>query len=239
MRKIRHIITFISGVTLVGGCQTYADRPFFDPLNLQVEMQPRVPKTAQVIPSEQSLVLKFPNGEYELTSADRDRAAEFLMRRATAPSDEILLDFGIFNAPAELSNNRRVSLAELIVSAGLDPASVKVRTNIRGINEDEVNLTIKSYLVTLPGCPDFTSRAGRTFDNRPHSNWGCATASNIGLMVDEPRDLLIGRGGTPADAEALVLSTQRYRAGETRSLDVGDSNTAEAFVASGGGGQGQ
>ena len=189
MRKIIHLITLTLGVGLVGGCQTYADRPFFDPLNLQVEMQPRMPKVVQVVPSEQSLVLTFPEDEYALSR--------------------------------------------------VDPASVKVRTNIRGIDENEVNLTIKSYLVTLPGCPDFTSRAGRTFDNRPHSNWGCATASNIGLMVDEPRDLLIGRGGTPADAEALVLSTQRYRAGETRSLDVSNSNTAEAFVASGGGGQSQ
>ena len=238
MRKIAHFIILISGVALIGGCQTYADRPFFDPLSLQVEMQPRTPKTAQVVPSEQSLVLKFPKGEYELTSADQNRATDFLLRRATAPSDEILLDFGIFNMPSELSDNRRMSLAELVVSAGLDPASVKVRTNIRGIAENEVNLTIKSYLVTLPDCPDFTSRAGRTFDNRPHSNWGCATASNIGLMVDEPKDLLIGRGSTPADAEALVLSTQRYRAGETRSLDVSNSNTADTFGASGGG-QGQ
>jgi pilus assembly protein CpaD len=112
---------------------------------------------------------------------------------------------------------------------------------MQDIGENEVKLTVRTYLVTLPGCPDFTSRSGRTFSNQPHSNWGCATATNLGRMVAEPKDILIGRGDTRADAEALVLSTQRYRAGETKALLIDDTATADSFGAqsSGGGGGGQ
>ncbi len=238
MNKVSKFSIFALVIVATVGCQTHSDRPFYDPLNLQLEMQPREPKTVQVIPSEQSLVLRFPSMSGDLPQQEREAATAFLLRRATERSDEVYLDFGIYPNDLDLMDERRVSLAELIVSSGLDPASVRVRSNIRGIAENEINLTIKRYLVTLPGCPDYTSRAGRTFDNRPHSNWGCATATNLGLMVDEPRDLTVGRGDTPGDAEALVLSTQRYRAGETRALDVGNSNTADTFgAASGGEGQ--
>ncbi len=235
--KVFRLVCALGLCALVAGCQTYDDRPFFDPLNLQMEMTPREEKAVITVPTEHSFVLRFPQQSADPSEDDRRAAIAFLSRRAAEPSDEVYLDFGLLNETTEIADERRMSLAAIIASAGLEPGHVRVRNNVRGIAENEVNLTVKRYLVTLPGCPDYTSRAGRTFDNRPHSNWGCATATNLGQMIAEPRDLVVGRGATPGDAEALTFSTQRYRAGETKPLDVDNSNTAEAFGASGGGGQ--
>ncbi len=240
MNAIIYKSVLIGCVLLLGACQTkHADRPWHDPLNLQVDMKPREEKTVQVAPSEIAFALQFPKGSAMLSGAERRAAVNFLKRRATAGTDEIIVDFGLLHETTDLAYDRRTTIAALVSDAGLDPVRVKARSNVAGIAENEVNLTVRRYLVTLPGCPDFTSRAGRTFDNRPHSNWGCATATNLGLMVAEPRDIVEGRGGTPGDSEALVLGFQRYRAGEQRALPVGDTNTAESHGVEGESGGGE
>lgn len=213
----------------ITGCMQHGDRFFLDPLNLQVNQSAREPKQVTVTPSETSFAVRFPTGETVLSDPERRAAVGFLNRRATEPSDQVFVDFGVLHETTEIAADRRVTISEVIVAAGLSPENVRVRANVRGVAENEINLTVRTFLVTLPGCPDFTSRAGRTFDNRPHSNWGCATATNLGLMIAEPRDLVRGRGDTHGDAEALVLSTQRYRAGETRALVIDETNTAQTF----------
>tara|TARA_R110000787_G_scaffold211281_2_gene321003 strand:- start:49408 stop:50157 length:750 start_codon:yes stop_codon:yes gene_type:complete len=229
MKQLYKIVFGLVMIAALGGCQTYADRTWYDPLNLQVDMKPRETKQVQITPSENSFAVRFPSGQATLTEVERRAAAGFLARRAGERTDEVFVDFGILHETTQLAADRRMTMAEIVTVAGLDPARVKVRANVQGIAENEINLTVRRYLVTLPGCPDFTSRAGRTFDNRPHSNWGCATAQNFGMMVAEPRDMLQGRGDTNADAEAHVLGQQRYRRGETRPLQVKDTRTAETF----------
>lgn len=241
MRKFVKCMLVFGVATGLAGCQTYAERPWYDPLNLQVEMQPRQEKRVQIVPSETSFALQFENGGAQFSDAERRAAAAFLKRRALVDTDEVFVDFGLFVDTSEMATQRRHNIAALVGEAGIDPARVRVRANVTGIAENEVNLTVRRYMVTLPGCPDFTSRAARTFSNQPHSNWGCATAANFGRMVAEPRDIIEGRGDTLADGEAMVLGIQRYRIGATRELDVDDSNTADshgAKGASGGGGGG-
>ena len=194
-------------------------------------MPPRQEKKVQVAPSEISFAVQFRTGSATVSEPERRAAAAFLRNRASERLDEVFVDFGLMHETTGLAHDRRVTVAEIVTAAGLDPARVKVRANVGGIGESEVNLTVRRYLVTLPGCPDFTSRAGRTFDNRPNSNWGCATQTNLGLMVAEPHDILAGRGGTPGDGEALVLSTQRYRSGETTALPIKDTKTSDTFDA--------
>ena len=215
---------------LLTACQTHPERPWFDPLNLQLEMQPREEKKVQVVPSETSFALQFTDGGAKIADAEQRAAAAFLKRRALVETDEVFVDFGLFVDTSALATARRHNIAALVGDAGIDPARVRVRANIPGIAENEVNLTVRRYLVTLPGCPNFTSRAGRTFDNRPHSNWGCATASNFGRMVAEPRDIIEGRGETLTDGEAAVLGIQRYRAGMTRQLAVDDTKRGVAAL---------
>lgn len=224
---------------LLAGCQTFDDKPWYDPLNLQTDMRQRPAKTVQVAPQDTSFALQFIAGTGAVENAERDAAARFLKRRAGAGSDEIYVDFGLIG-PALATADRRMTVAEIVTAAGLDPARVMVRENVEGVAADEVNLTVRRYLVTVPGCPDFTLRAGRSFDNQPNSNWGCATATNFGLMVAEPKDIVEGRGETRGDGEALVLGVQRYRAGQTRALQVDDTNTADSYGVSGqsGGGSG-
>lgn len=233
-------IALFGAVILLAGCQTkFADKPWYDPFNMQVDMAPREVKQVQVAPSEIAFALQFPKGTASVSDAERLAAVSFLKRRVQARSDEVIVDFGLLHETTTLAYDRRTTIAEIVAAAGLDPNRVKARDNVAGIAENEVNLTVRRYLVTLPGCPDYTSRAGRTFSNQPHSNWGCATSTNLGLMIAEPGDLVVGRGETLADGEAHVLGIQRYRAGEQRALPVGDTNTADSHGSDGSSGGGE
>jgi len=224
-------IAMLGGLALLAGCQSYPDRPWYDQLNLQVDMPPRQEKKVQVAPSETSFALQFQPGKATVSDAERRAATAFIRNRASERSDEVYVDFGLMHETTALAHDRRATIAEIVTAAGFDPARVKVRADVGGIAESEVNLTVRRYLVTLPGCPDFTSPAGNTFNNRPNSNWGCATQTNLGLMVAEPHDIVVGRGGTPGDAEAMVLATQRYRSGETTPLPIKDTKTSDTFDA--------
>lgn len=83
------------------------------------------------------------------------------------------------------------------------------------------------YVITLPGCPDW-SGGHTTYNNIPGPNFGCATATNLGLMVARPEDLVHGRDPGYADGEQAVRSVALYRKGETKALSPEDVGSIES-----------
>ena len=57
---------------------------------------------------------------------------------------------------------------------------------------------------------------GRNFNNQPHPNLGCSTATNLGLMVADPRDLMRGRPIGPMDGEFAAKGVFDYRGAEAK-----------------------
>jgi pilus assembly protein CpaD len=77
---------------------------------------------------------------------------------------------------------------------------------------------VHTHVVALPECPDWSADPRRGHNNQPSSNWGCATAINFGIMIANPRDMIRGRGLSPADGERLARSMERYRNDKTTPL---------------------
>ena len=84
----------------------------------------------------------------------------------------------------------------------------------RAAGKSAVVVTIGRYVVTTPRCPNWTKPSHKDFDNRVSSNFGCATETNLGLMVADPGTLLRGGRLGPADGEAQARSIDNYRKGE-------------------------
>jgi Type IV pili component len=59
-------------------------------------------------------------------------------------------------------------------------------------------------------------------------NIGCATAHNLGVMVVDPRDLLVGRDPGPADGQRGAAAIQRYRLGQEKPLQREQAGTIAA-----------
>jgi len=83
-----------------------------------------------------------------------------------------------------------------------------------------------------PACPDWAPIGQYDPYNLPMKNLGCANATNLYLMVADPRDLVSGRLLGPADGAEAVRSVDNYRAGKLDNLSWGPGG------GSGGGGSG-
>ncbi|WP_448206883.1 CpaD family pilus assembly lipoprotein [Azospirillum sp. sgz302134] len=67
-------------------------------------------------------------------------------------------------------------------------------------------------------------------------NIGCSTAHNLGVMVAEPRDLVVGRDAGPSDGQRGAAATRRYRLGQEKPLqrEAASSIAPAAAPATGG-----
>jgi len=68
-------------------------------------------------------------------------------------------------------------------------------------------------VVMTPQCPDWRKPSEDDPSNTPSSNLGCATETNLGLMVADPRDLVVGKDIAPSDADHNDYAVRRYRQG--------------------------
>ena len=80
-----------------------------------------------------------------------------------------------------------------------------------GVAPDHLLVLLDRYVVTPPACPDWSDSPNTPHSNVPGSNFGCATASNFALMVDNPRDLMVGRTLAPGEGDPALGAVQRYR----------------------------
>src|SRR5207253_1734121 len=96
-------------------------------------------------------------------------------------------------------------------------------------------ISIGRYAVTLPTCPNWSQSLSYEFTNALTSNYGCANATNLGLMVASPADLASGRPFTGIEAQPAAAAVQRYL---TDKVKPPPSPTASPFAASAGGGEG-
>lgn len=82
---------------------------------------------------------------------------------------------------------------------------------LAGLAPNRAVLIVGHYAVGLPACPDWSKSASTTdFTNEPSSNFGCATRTNLGLMVANPADLASGEPLARADGQPAVAAVERY-----------------------------
>lgn len=183
--------------------------------------------------------VQFSGGSTRLSRGEAQRLNAFLAQAGTETGNMVAvsprLDSATSSARANAAMSRANAVSRYLRARGLDP-SIVATTAVPGGSGTLVDVLVRQYLVSLPECPDWTDRPGWNFGNLTSSNWGCATAVNLGVMVADPGDLVHGAGGQPASAELLAMSIERYRTDKVKELMI--ETTTEAFSeASSGSGQ--
>jgi type IV pilus biogenesis protein CpaD/CtpE len=67
------------------------------------------------------------------------------------------------------------------------------------------------YVVTPPSCPNWEKPPGYDFNNTEDSNLGCATTTNLGLMLANPGDLTRSRNMSPGDGTTQARAVKNFR----------------------------
>jgi|GEM_PF-1470824 len=96
------------------------------------------------------------------------------------------------------------------------------------VNRLEAHRTATGVVLSVPGCPDWSKEVRHNYSNSVHSNFGCADATNLGLMIANPEDVLEGRNPGAADGTYAAGAIERYRKGETKPLQAGGAVSGDA-----------
>jgi pilus assembly protein CpaD len=153
----------------------------------------------------------FEPGSKTLSSAERQRLREFVARVQFGYGDRLFVSAG---GSAYADDRRKV------VNGALADLGFRKIEQLKDNGESgSISVIVGRYVVTAPNCPDWRKPADADRGNTTLSNHGCATVSNLGAMVANPRDLVRGRKMGPADGDAAALGIKRYKAGEIIPLE--------------------
>ncbi len=193
------------------------------------------PKGLEVDRAQHRHTIYFDTDRDHIRPDQRDRLLAFIQAVKPTSQDRIKLEGhaderanDIYNL--ELASRRNNAVARILVEYGLRQR--QVQTNAFGelvpaspgsheqawSQNRRVEIVLERYVVTPPPCPDWSRRSGHDYSNQPHSNFGCATETNLGLMIANPRDLVKGRKLGPADGIHQSEGIGRYREGQLTEL---------------------
>lgn len=115
------------------------------------------------------------------------------------------------------AKRRAQNMVDLLTAMGVDQSSLRVVTPMAAADSKEgvARLGYDVYAVRVPQCGDWSDNSSFTpLKNDPSPSFGCAVSRNIGLMVDNPRDLVRPRELEGRDATRGATIIGKYRAGE-------------------------
>ena len=104
------------------------------------------------------------------------------------------------------------------------------------IAADHMAVVVERYVVTPPDCPNWSKSPTGDHSNAMPSNFGCADATNLSLMVADPRDLLVGRPLGPPRGDPALYGYARYRNGKPAKPDTNGTSGSFTFSSFFGGG---
>ncbi|MGH6945302.1 MAG: CpaD family pilus assembly lipoprotein [Geminicoccaceae bacterium] len=193
------------------------------------------PKKLEVERAEYRHSVYFATDRAEISALERDRLLAFLESVQPGGRDDIRIEghaderaTDLYNV--ELASHRIQSVADFLRQEGLGDLTTTSSAYGESVPAVEgsgpkawranrrAEVIVERYVVTPPACPDWSRASGTDFANLPHSNQGCATETNLGLMIAEPKDLVRGRGLAPADGTQAAEAIVRYRTGKVTPL---------------------
>ncbi len=152
----------------------------------------------------------------------------FLATGGAAPGDTILIER---TPPSTLKGNtlevrREATLVAALTRQGLRPSVSYTPSLVPG----DMSLTLERYVASAPNCPNWSKKPGNDFGNTLHSDFGCATATNLAAMVADPRDLIVGQTMGPVVGDPGSAPVHAYRTGKVAPLseNTGGATTSPA-----------
>lgn len=189
------------------------------------------PKKNKVSWAEYHHRVSFTAASATLNKSEKETLTRFLARVGRGEGVSIMLATGSAT-PSALTKRRETSLARHLIDLGYSVSRIRPGHSYT-TRPNSVRVTVGRYIVKTPSCPDWSKDSTGDSSNRVTSNYGCATETNLGLMVANPEALIRGAEIGPADGEAMTEGIEAYRKGE-----IEKPQTTSAREGSGGGGGG-
>ncbi|HZU91446.1 MAG TPA: CpaD family pilus assembly lipoprotein [Stellaceae bacterium] len=175
---------------------------------------------------------RFAPGSDRLFPGESAHLARLIAIGTIRPEDRVTIAAA---GPPALAARRRQAIARVLLRRGI----VALPVALADLPPNRALLEIGRYTVELPPCPNWSQRPYSEFTNQPSSNYGCATAVDLGLMAASPADLAAGRPLAPADGAPAVSAVRRYLQDKAYpSVSPGTPTPFSGGASGGGGGSG-
>lgn len=178
-----------------------------------VDFEPRRAHPLSVQQEDVRLSLKAPLTGAAMSLEDEARMARFLRhfqeRGQGSVKVEVLGSAG-YEAGAWLDNARNI-----LIGAGIQPDRIRLAADT-GEGDGGSPIVRMSFLgtrVLVPECGRGNQNWGVNPNNLPVTNFGCATQRNVGLMIENPNDLVQARPVSERDPARAVNTIVDYRVG--------------------------
>ena len=184
------------------------------------------PDTLRVDGGESRLSIAFAGGSDRLAAGEAARLDRMVLAGTIRPADRVRV---AASGPPGLAERRAAAISRELLRYGI----VAQPTALDAVPANHALVSVGRYSVTLPDCPNWSQSLSYDFTNAFTSNYGCANATNLGLMVASPGDLVSGRSFSGTNAQVTANAMQRYL---TDRVKPPPSPTATPFGGGGGGG---
>ena len=161
------------------------------------------PDRLQVEGGATAVAVAFAPGSSRLSAVSASELDQLVVNGAVRPPDRVWI--AAAGSPALAAAREAVVERQLLrwgIVAEAQPLPV--------VAPDRAVVTVGRYAVRLPPCPNWSQPRANDFTNAPPSNFGCATAVNLGLMVASPADLVAGRTLGPVAGQPAAAAVSRY-----------------------------
>ena len=186
------------------------------------------PDQLRVDGAESRREVAFATGSAYLTPGERRKLDGWVLSGSIRPADRVAIAAA---GPPGLAEQRAAAISRELLRYGI----VTQTLALAAVPANQAIVSVGRYAVTLPTCPNWSQSLSAEFTNAFTSNYGCANATNLGLMVASPADLVSGRTLTGADAQLAAEAVKRYLDDRVKRPPP---TTASPFAGGGGGGGG-
>jgi pilus assembly protein CpaD len=138
------------------------------------------PDTLRVDGSESRLSIAFAGGSDHLAVGEAARLDRMAVAGAIRPADRVEI---AASGPPGLAERRAAAISRELLRYGIVTQTVA----LGAVPANHALVSVGRFAVTLPTCPNWSQSLDYDFTNAYTSNYGCANATNLGLMVATDR----------------------------------------------------
>lgn len=148
-----------------------------------------------------------------LSAFDRERLGRLAAESLKRGAGPIQITVGAKPGDETLERDFAQVLAGVLKDGGAAEIQVKVVTGA-GQEAGTAEVRVPIWVAVVPECGSFERGITPDYTNAPNSNWGCAIQRNMGLMVQNPADLIRAREASGRDANRASDVLGKYGKGE-------------------------
>lgn len=142
----------------------------------------------------------------DISPAEKARLSDWFDALRIGYGDRVSVDFG--------SGYASKAAAQSVYGVAADRGVLL--NDVAPVTQGQVAAGMLRVVVTrskasVPSCPDFTTDHDRNYNASNHSNYGCATNSNLAAMIADPEDLVHGRENKKLNANSGKNAVGAYR----------------------------